>query len=39
MPPELLLFSGGGVLIIVALSALLGIRQVLKLDPAVVFRS
>jgi putative ABC transport system permease protein len=39
MPPELLLFSGAGVLIIVALSALLGIRQVLKLDPAVVFRS
>jgi putative ABC transport system permease protein len=39
MPPELLLFSSAGVLVIVALSALLGIRQVLKLDPAVVFRS
>jgi putative ABC transport system permease protein len=39
MPTALLLFSGAGVLIIVALSALLGIRQVLKLDPAVVFRS
>lgn len=39
MPPELLLFSSGGVLVIVALAALLGIRQVLRLDPAVVFRS
>jgi putative ABC transport system permease protein len=39
VPTALLLFSGAGVLIIVALSALLGIRQVLKLDPAVVFRS
>ena len=38
MPPELLLFSSGGVLVIVALAALLGIRQVLRLDPAVVFR-
>lgn len=39
MPPELLLFSSGGVLVIVAVAALLGIRQVLRLDPAVVFRS
>lgn len=39
MPPELLLFSTAGVLLIVTLSALLGIRQVLRLDPAVVFRS
>lgn len=39
MPPELLLFSSGGVLLIVALAALLGIRQVLRLDPAVLFRS
>jgi putative ABC transport system permease protein len=39
MPSELLLLSSAGVLTIVALSALLGIRQVLRLDPAVVFRS
>jgi putative ABC transport system permease protein len=39
MPFELLWFSGGGVLIIVALSSLFAIRQVVKLDPAVVFRS
>ena len=39
MPPELLLFSSVGVLVIAALAALLGIRQVLRLDPAVVFRS
>lgn len=39
MAPQLLLFAGAGILIIVTLSALLGIRQVLKLDPAVVFRS
>lgn len=39
MLPELLLFAGAGILIIVTLSALLGIRQVLKLDPAVVFRT
>lgn len=39
MPPALLLLSLSGIVIIVALSALLGIRQVLKLDPAVVFRS
>jgi putative ABC transport system permease protein len=39
MPPDLLLFSGLGVLAIVSGAALVGIRQVLKLDPAVVFRS
>lgn len=39
MPPALLLLSAAGITIIVALSSLLGIRQVLKLDPAVVFRS
>jgi putative ABC transport system permease protein len=37
--PEILMFSAAGVLIIVMLSALLGIRQVLRLDPAVVFRA
>ncbi|NJO67640.1 MAG: ABC transporter permease [Rhodospirillales bacterium] len=39
MLPQLLLFSGVGILLIVTLSALLGIRQVLRLDPAVVFRT
>lgn len=38
MVPEILLFSGAGVLIIVTLAALIGVRQVLRLDPAVVFR-
>jgi len=39
MRPELLLFAAVGVLVIVVFAALLGIRQVVKLDPAVVFRS
>jgi len=39
MPLQLLAFSGVGVLLIVTLSALLGVRQVLQLDPVVVFRS
>lgn len=39
MRPELLLFSAAGVLLIVTIAALLGIRQVVRLDPAVVFRS
>lgn len=38
MPPELLLFSGAGVLIIITISALLAIRYVIKVDPSVVFR-
>ena len=38
MPPELLLFSGAGVFLIVGLAALLAIRYVIKVDPAVVFR-
>lgn len=38
MLPEILAFAAAGVLVIVALSALLGIREVLRLDPAVVFR-
>ncbi|MCU0894656.1 MAG: ABC transporter permease, partial [Rhodospirillales bacterium] len=37
--PEILAFAAAGVLLIVSLSALLGIRQVIRLDPAVVFRS
>lgn len=37
--PQILAFSAVGVLLIVFLSALLGIRQVIKLDPAVVFRA
>lgn len=37
--PEILAFAAVGVLLIVSLSALLGIRQVIRLDPAVVFRS
>jgi putative ABC transport system permease protein len=37
--PEILLFAAAGVLLIVSLSALVGIRQVIRLDPAVVFRS
>lgn len=37
-PPYLMSFSATGVLIIVLISALLGIRRVLKVDPAVVFR-
>jgi putative ABC transport system permease protein len=39
MLPELLLFSALGVLLIVGCAALLGIRQVVRLDPAVVFRT
>lgn len=39
MPWQLLLFSGGGVLMIVSVAALLSIRAVIKLDPATVFRS
>ncbi len=38
MPPALLAFAGVGVLVIVLLSALLAIRAVLRMDPAVVFR-
>lgn len=39
MPPGLLLFSAAGVAIIIVLAALLSIRQVIKADPAVVFRT
>lgn len=39
MDPELLLFSGAGVLIIILLSALLGIRKVVRVDPSIVFRT
>lgn len=36
--PSLLLFAGVGVLLIVTLSAALGIRRVIKVDPSIVFR-
>lgn len=39
MRPELLLFAASGVLLIVSFAALLGIREVVRLDPAVVFRT
>lgn len=38
MSPVLLLFSGLGVFIIIMLSALLGIRHVIRVDPSIVFR-
>jgi len=38
MPPYLLLFAGTGVFLIITLAALFAIRQVLKADPALVFR-
>lgn len=39
MAPGLLLFSGAGVFLIVTCTALIAIRQVIKVDPAVVFRA
>jgi putative ABC transport system permease protein len=39
MPPILLLFAALGVFLIVSISAFFGIRQVIKVDPAVVFRT
>lgn len=39
MPPGLLLFSGTGIAIIVLMSALVAMRTVIRVDPAVVFRS
>ncbi|RZI46203.1 FtsX-like permease family protein [Candidatus Finniella inopinata] len=38
MPPILLLYSGGGVMVIIAIAAMAGIRRVINVDPAVVFR-
>ncbi|MEI6730522.1 MAG: FtsX-like permease family protein [Pseudomonadota bacterium] len=38
MPPSLLLFAAGGVFLIIAVAALLAIRQIIKTDPATVFR-
>lgn len=38
MPPFLLLFAGSGVFIIIALSALIGVRKVTSVDPSSVFR-
>lgn len=37
--PEILIFAAVGVSLMIIISALLGIRQVLKLDPAIVFKS
>lgn len=39
MAPEILLFSAIGVLFIISLAAVIGIRKVIKVDPASVFRS
>ncbi len=39
MPPGLMLFSGCGISFIVVFSALLGMRTVIRVEPAVVFRS
>ena len=38
MPPSLLIFAGIGVLLIISVSALVGIRRVIKVDPSIVFR-
>lgn len=38
MTPAILLFAAAGVFLIVSVAALLSIRQVIKVDPAVVFR-
>ena len=38
MEPKILLFSGVGVFLIVSVTAVIAIRQVIKVDPAVVFR-
>jgi putative ABC transport system permease protein len=38
MPPSLLLYSGFGVLMIILVAACIGIRHVIRVDPAVVFR-
>lgn len=38
MPPVLLLFAACGVLLIISISALIGIRKVITVDPSTVFR-
>jgi putative ABC transport system permease protein len=38
LPPSLLVFAGVGVLLIVILSATLGLRRVINVDPSIVFR-
>ena len=38
MIPEILMLSAGGVLVIVTLAALISIRKVVKLEPAIVFK-
>jgi putative ABC transport system permease protein len=39
MAPSLLLYSGFGVLCIILIAALFGIRRVINVDPSIVFRS
>jgi len=39
MPPILLVFAGVGVLAIVTIAALFSVRKVIRVDPAVVFRT
>lgn len=39
MSPKLLLFSASGIALIVVLSALIAMRTVIRVDPAIVFRS
>jgi putative ABC transport system permease protein len=36
--PEILVLAGGAIAVIVTLSALLSIRKVMKLEPAIVFK-
>lgn len=38
MAPEILLFAGCGVLLIISLAAIVGIRKVISVDPSSVFR-
>jgi putative ABC transport system permease protein len=38
MPPILLLFSGSGVLLIILTAAIISVRRVIRVDPALVFR-
>jgi putative ABC transport system permease protein len=38
LPPSLLLFAGAGILLIVVLSAVLGLRRVINVDPSIIFR-
>jgi putative ABC transport system permease protein len=37
--PEILLLAGGAITLIIVLSALISIRKVMKLEPAIVFKA